>query len=79
METEQLFYIIKSLLEYVKPSDKEEAICMVLEYIVNECDVDLNELKTYADDEDESLISKCITKIVKECGLDEDEYEDEEW
>lgn len=78
METEQLFYIIKSLLEYVKATDKEEAICMVLEYIVNECDIDLNDLKSYADDEDETLISKCITKTIKECGLYEED-EDEEW
>lgn len=77
MEPEQILSLLKILLEYIKQNDKEEAIFAVLDFIVNDCELDISELKYLANDEDETLIYKCITKFIKENGLDEED--EEEW
>ena len=77
METEQIFELLKLLLEYIKQSDKEEAIFAALDYIGNDGSIEFRDLQSYADESDETLISKCITKYMKEMGIMDEE--EEEW
>lgn len=81
METfELVFQLIKLSLEFINPKEKETALFTILDYIYNEDVCDLNELKNYADSEEEDWIYKKINLYMKENGLDEEENEeDEEW
>ena len=79
MDTEQVFELLKLLLEYIKQSDKEEAIFASLDFLANEGSVEFKELQSLADESDETLISKCITKFMKEYGCDDEDDEVEEW
>lgn len=76
MDTSTIYSLIKFFMEYIKPSDKEEALFASLEILLEE-DIDLNELKSYAEDDEEDWIAKCINKYIKENELGEEE--DEEW
>lgn len=74
---EEISYnLLRILIEYVKPSEREEALFAALDTMVDE-DVDLEKIKTYAQDDEEELMTKCITKYIKENYGDEDE--EEEW
>ena len=75
METESIYYLINTLLEYIKPSDREEALFAVLNNLVDE-DVDLKEIQQIAEENEEDWMVKCIKKYIKENYGDEEE---EEW
>ena len=77
METQHLYEIIKILLEYIKQNEKEEAIFSILDYMLNESNIDLYKLQQIADDEEDTIISKCILKFIKANDL-EDDKEDED-
>lgn len=78
METESVYSLIKVLLEYIKQNDKEEALFTVLDLLMEDGDIDLNDLKSYAENDEEECIVKCINKYIKENELYEED-EDEEW
>ena len=78
METESVYSLIKVMLEYIKQNDKEEALFTVLDLLMEDGDIDLNDLKSYAENDEEECIVKCINKYIKENELYEED-EDEEW
>ena len=80
METYELvFNLIKMMLEFVNPKEKETALFSVLDYVYNEDVCDLNELRLHADSEEEDWIYKKINSYMKENGLYEEEDEEDEW
>jgi len=76
MDTDSIYYLISTMLEYVRPNDKEEALFAVLNNLVDE-DVDLHEIQQIAEEEEEDWMVKCIKKYIKENYGDEEE--EEEW
>lgn len=76
MDTQTVYNIVRSLLEYVKPSEKEEAMFAVLDTIVDEDAANLDDLRSCAEDDEEDCMVKCITKYIKE---NYGEEEEEEW
>ena len=77
METESVYSLIKTMLEYIKQNDKEEALFTVLDLLMEDGDIDLNDLKSYAENDEEECIIKCINKYIKENELYEED--EEEW
>lgn len=77
METYELvFQLIKMSLEFINPKEKEIALFTILDFIYNEDVCDLNELKDYANSEEEDWIYKKVNSYMKENGLDDEEDED---
>ena len=77
METESVFNVLLILLQYIKQSDREEALFAVLDELI-ECDVDLISLSQEAEHNEEDWMVKIIKRYIKENGLDEED-EEEEW
>ena len=76
MDTDSIYYLINTMLEYVRPNDKEEALFAVLNILVDE-DIDLKEIQQIAEENEEDWMVKCIKKYIKENYGDEEE--EEEW
>lgn len=76
MGTDSIYYLINTMLEYIKPGDREEALFAVLNNLVDE-DIDLNEIQQIAEENEEDWMVKCIKKYIKENYGDEEE--EEEW
>ena len=79
MEAEQMYMVISSLMEYINPKERELALFNLLDYLYNEDIVDLNDLKDYANSEEDDWTTKKINSYIKANGLEEDEEEVEEW
>lgn len=75
MEAESVYSLMKLMLEYIKPSEKEEALSVALDMLVDE-DVDLKMIQECAEDEEEMWMVKCIKKYIRENFGEEEE---EEW
>lgn len=80
METyELIFQMIKIMLEYISPKEKEAALFSILDLIYDEDICNLCELKLYADEQEEDWIYKKVSSYIKENGLDEEEEEEEDY
>ena len=74
METyELIFQMIKIMLEYISPKEKEAALFSILDLVYDEDICDLNQLKLYADEQEEEWVYKKVSAYIKENGLEEEE------
>ena len=76
MDTSTVYLLLQTLLGYVKPADKEEAMFAALDVIIDEDAANLTDLRSCAEEDEEDCMVKCITKYIKE---NYGEEEEEEW
>lgn len=63
-------------MDFIKASEREEALMTVLNLLVD-LDIDLKEIQSYAEEEEEMWMVKCIKKFISENFGEEEEQE--EW